>query len=70
MNAKFYKWLKAQFIYSCHKKYHKYFDELFNNMHENTLNGFYDQFLRWENNALGIHETPAYNNVKSIMDKL
>lgn len=69
-NDDFYKWMKANFIYSCHKKYHPLFDQLFNNMHENTLVGFYNQFQRWENNSLGIHSAPQYQHVKNIMDRL
>ena len=69
-NSRFYKWLKANFIYSSHKRYYPLFDELITNMHENTYNGFHDQFERWENNSLGIHATPQYSYVKAIMDKL
>lgn len=70
MDNEFYKWLKANFIYSSHKRYHSLFDELMNNMHENTLSGFHDQFERWKNNSLGIHQAPQYSHVKAIMDKL
>lgn len=69
-NSKFYKWLKANFIYGSHKRYHPLFEELITNMHENTVNGFRDQFERWNNNALGIHQTPQYSHVKAIMEKL
>lgn len=69
-NSRFYKWLKANFIYSSHKRYHPLFEEFITNMHENTYNGFKEQFKRWENNSLGIHETPQYSHVKAIMDKL
>lgn len=68
--SKFYKWLKANFIYSSHKRYHPLFEEFITNMHENTYNGFCDQFERWENNSLGIHSTPQYAHVKAIMEKL
>lgn len=69
-DSRFYKWLKANFIFSCHKKYHPLFEELINNMPEDTYNGFYDQFKRWENNTLGIYKTPQYAQVKAIMNKL
>ena len=69
-DSRFYKWLKANFIYSSHKRYHPLFEELVTNMHEDTIDGFYDQFERWDNNALGIHQTPQYSHVKAIMDKL
>lgn len=68
--SEFYKWLKANFIYSCHKKYHPIFEQLFENMHENTREGFYNQFQRWKNNSLGIHAFPQYLHVKNLMDKL
>lgn len=46
-NSRFYKWPKANFMYSSHKRYHPLFEELIINMHENTINGFHDQFERW-----------------------
>ena len=68
--SKFYKWLKANFIYSSHKRYHPLFEEFITNMHENTYNGFLAQFERWKNNSLGIHSIPQYAYVKAIMKKL